>query len=1401
MNANTDDRRLHDSVEKMVNLLEKNPEKVLVYSPYFVTDQKNVHLESFKPEKQTHSREYSQELLKKVCLPGPMPIWRRSVHDEFGYFDENFISSGDYEFWLKISQKYDFILFNEPCGVYLSHEESIEHRNRKNGIVEKENEIIYNRYIKKMEKLLLSAIVSTYNAEKDLPACLENLENQTISDKMEIIVINSGSEQNEEQIVRDFQKHFSNIKYIYTEERETVYQAWNRGVKAASGKYLSNANTDDRRFPDACEKLVTFLEENEDFALAYGNFQVTNTENFTLESAEITNEMDYPEFEKKSLLISCYPGPMPVWRASVHEEFGFFNENYKSAGDREFWARVAQKYPLKNIHETVGIYLDNTNGIGNTHIRNGVVKKEAEKILTRYQKSLNSDWKNFETAEILVDNNFEQIKENLLILENSGGAFRIFAKIDSCTLEEYLWLKEKKSEGLIEKLTFSEKGKKLFPTVSILMFTFDRLKYSEKTLHNLMKNTRYPFDLHIVDNYSTDGTDSWLKEMQLMYPETIKSITFNKKNEGLPKPTNEFWERVSTDFIGKIDNDTLVPPHWLERLVKAHQNSNKLGVVGGYHFRPEDFNESEAQEKFFSENGVNVVQDTHIGGCCYLMRRSLYKKYGPMTYDPRLKTHGWTEYQQMLAQEGYIVGYLYPLIQIDYMDDPRSEHCLIESDYREYTKEIWKERGVNFQSSDQLVNWLKRDAKRVTSTTNTVQQNSKKVAHSEETKYYGHARPEVQALVSENANLVLDLGCGSGLLGKGLKEKNPARTVVGIEYVADVAAQAREFLDEVYSGDATKIVTRFMESHFDAVVMADFLEHIADPEAMLREIRRILKPTGKLILSIPNVRHWSVVKDLLEGRWTYEDAGILDRTHLKFFTWQSLVKTLLENGFKIEKYDGTMIRGMEEIPQGFENALRNFGLNPQNLELESKIYQYLVVCEPQKDQQEEIKKSETLTHLVERNDGRPLVSLIILAFNALKFTKECIESIFKHTRYPYEIIFVDNASSDGSTEYLEDLANRFSHVKLIKNKKNRGFSGGNNQGVAAASGKYIMLLNNDIVVSEKWLSNLVSALEIDEKIGMVGPVTNYISGRQVVDNIDYKEINGFHKFASKMAEANRNRITPRRRIAGFAVLMKKSLYEEVKGLDESFGNGNFEDDDLCLKVSEKGYAIMVHEGVYIHHYGSQTFVVNKMDMRDSLKKNKGIFEKKWPTVDYEELIEIKNPLQIHESSQINEAVRLLVDGEYEKAFRMAKEIIKINPISEDGLLLYAQVHKEMGKTDDAVNVLERLVNHYPENASAYNLYAVILLSDNKIEEAERVVIRAIELNPEFLEAQLNYVEILLLREAFSEAVSALKKIVENHSDYLPALHRFYQLYIEVEQYENAEVMKKRIKELDPNFIF
>ena len=212
-------------------------------------------------------------------------------------------------------------------------------------------------------KYIISAIVSTYNSEKFLSGCLEDLAHQTIADKLEIIVVNSGSQENEEAIVHEYQQKYDNIVYIKTEQREGIYSAWNRAAKVARGTFLTNANTDDRHRDDALEIMAETLLANPDIALVYGDQICSDTPNCSFANHHDTNMAKRPEYSFERLLFGCCVGSQPMWRKTLHNEFGYFDETLTCAGDWDFWLRISNKYKFKHIPEFLGLYYHNENGI------------------------------------------------------------------------------------------------------------------------------------------------------------------------------------------------------------------------------------------------------------------------------------------------------------------------------------------------------------------------------------------------------------------------------------------------------------------------------------------------------------------------------------------------------------------------------------------------------------------------------------------------------------------------------------------------------------------------------------------------------------------------------------------------------------------------------------------------------------------------------------------------------------------------------------------------------------------------------------------------------------------------------------------------------------------------------
>lgn len=172
--------------------------------------------------------------------------------------------------------------------------------------------------------------------------------------------------------------------------------------------------------------------------------------------------------------------------------------------------------------------------------------------------------------------------------------------------------------------------------------------------------------------------------------------------------------------------------------------------------------------------------------------------------------------------------------------------------------------------------------------------------------YFTSRREILAEEVREKGNTVLDVGCASGAFGAGLKAIGKANVVYGIEINADVAEHAQDNIDHVMVADlnlltADMLYEQWGRVEYDYVVFGDVLEHLVDPERLMRSLASFLGPHGKFIISVPNVRNFSVLVDLVfNGDWRYSESGILDKTHLRFYTRRSFNRLIDDLGFDIE---------------------------------------------------------------------------------------------------------------------------------------------------------------------------------------------------------------------------------------------------------------------------------------------------------------------------------------------------------------------------------------------------------------------------------------------------------------------------------------------------------------------
>lgn len=242
----------------------------------------------------------------------------------------------------------------------------------------------------------------------------------------------------------------------------------------------------------------------------------------------------------------------------------------------------------------------------------------------------------------------------------------------------------------------------------------------------------------------------------------------------------------------------------------------------------------------------------------------------------------------------------------------------------------------------------------------------------------------------------------------------------------------------------------------------------------------------------------------------------------------------------------------------------------------------------------------------------PSVSIIVLTYNNLIFNKLCLESIYANTKYPnFEVIVVDNASTDGTPAWLLEYSKLFTNLRLILNCENKGFAGGNNQAVKSAKGEYIIFLNNDTVVTSSWIEKFLNHFKTDSQIGLVGPVTNS-TGNEARISSNYNTPIQMEIFSEARSRKMRGISFDIRMLAFYCVMAKKEQFESIGGLDEQFGVGMFEDDDLAVRYRQAGYRIICAEDIFIHHFQGASFgKLENAKYLEIFEENKKKYEKKW----------------------------------------------------------------------------------------------------------------------------------------------------------------------------------------------
>lgn len=435
---------------------------------------------------------------------------------------------------------------------------------------------------------------------------------------------------------------------------------------------------------------------------------------------------------------------------------------------------------------------------------------------------------------------------------------------------------------------------------------------------------------------------------------------------------------------------------------------------------------------------------------------------------------------------------------------------------------------------------------------------------------------------------VLEMGPAHGRMTKYLKEQlNCSVYIVEQDYEAGkVAAQfadaswigsKHESYGNIDDGQWFDDLFNDEKERFDYVIFADVLEHLLDPEAALRLAAQLLKKDGSIIISVPNIGYNGLVIDLLQDNFSYRDYGILDKTHLKFFTFNSLKKFVADAGLTIVKQNNPI------------NTIDNSEFDVSYSQLPKEVSDYL----------KKRKYGDVYQFIWELKKAELQISIVIPVFNKINFTLSTLKDLSHLDPTKVEIIVVNNASTDETRKELDKLIHNMSNLKVIHNNENMGFGWASDQGYVAAKADKVLFLNNDIRVKANhldWIDVLIQACDDNS---LVGP-----TGGKVDSNNNFE-------FMYETDDPNKDI----NYLSGWCLAAKKNVFNQliepdnvIKGPFTNTLFCYFEDTHMGFSAIEKGIAFKL-VNVPVTHFGKISS--KQLNTYSLYQTSKDIFKKRW----------------------------------------------------------------------------------------------------------------------------------------------------------------------------------------------
>lgn len=454
------------------------------------------------------------------------------------------------------------------------------------------------------------------------------------------------------------------------------------------------------------------------------------------------------------------------------------------------------------------------------------------------------------------------------------------------------------------------------PSVSTVILSYNAKEEMALCLDSLRKyggTGRYG-EIIVIDNASTDGVTDYLQEQNDI------QLICNTQNVGFPAGCNQGIKAANPDNdIFLLNNDTIIAPNsifWLRMGLYENASVGGTGSVtnyaGNHQTISENFTSIEDYMEYAKKHNVPMEYPYEkklcLIGFAYLIKRTALDAVGML--DERFTPGNFedVDFSYRLMQAGYQLllcrnSFIFHFGSRSFSKDVSRYNSLMEINAGKF-KEKWGFDG----------------------------------------QYYTNERRDLTGYLEEEETAplkVLEIGCGMGATLGHIKNRYPNAEVYGIELSDMVVHMAKQYLPTIERGDIENMFLGYPENFFDYLILGDVLEHLNNPQKVLKELQKYLKPSGFILASISNILHYSVILDLLRGRFSYGDSGILDRTHLRFFTLYEIVMLFRECGYKTDAVTKRKIS--ETMGEEDRNMLDALLKVPGVVSEDSfEVYQYLI---------------------------------------------------------------------------------------------------------------------------------------------------------------------------------------------------------------------------------------------------------------------------------------------------------------------------------------------------------------------------------------------------------------------------------------------------------------------------